>query len=233
MADSTEEPSPTGIPTPSDTPTATPTPTDSPAPTPTDTPAPTPTPSDTPTPTPPDTPTPTPSDTATPTPSDTPSPSGTPTPSSPPSSTPPDASSPTPTPTHSYTPPPTPAGPPGASGQVQIDWDSIRELAGLFDKLGDDVVERRLNSWKLGSTSGLVGGDEEGIDWAEWYHAGYAALTHHMDAIAEKNFTAAGNLRSLKKLWDYLEQDIIASLPTALDLPDAPIPVTPPAKEGA
>ncbi|MEU7830721.1 MULTISPECIES: hypothetical protein [unclassified Nonomuraea] len=116
---------------------------------------------------------------------------------------------------------------------MQIDWNSIRELAGLFDKLGDDVVERRLNSWKLGSTSGLVGGDEEGIDWAEWYHAGYAALTHHMDAIAEKNFTAAGNLRSLEKLWDYLEQDIIASLPAALDLPDAPIPVTPPAREGA
>lgn len=116
---------------------------------------------------------------------------------------------------------------------MQIDWASIRELAGLFDKLGDDVVERRLNSWKLGDTSGLVGGDDEGRDFAEWYHAGYTALIHHMNAIADKNFTTAGNLRDFRKLWNYLEQDIIATLPAVLDLPDAPIPVTPPAKEGA
>jgi hypothetical protein len=122
---------------------------------------------------------------------------------------------------------------PGPQDQVVIDWDSIRKLAGLFDKLGDDVVTLKRASTSLGSTSGLVGGDDDGRAFAEWYNDGYDSQAGAMTRIAEKNFTWAGNLHDFKKLWDHLEQQIIATLPEIPDLPEPPIPQAPPRKVGA
>ncbi|MDP4506832.1 hypothetical protein OHA25_42030 [Nonomuraea sp. NBC_00507] len=114
-----------------------------------------------------------------------------------------------------------------------IDWTSIRELARLFDKTGDDVVARQRASTSLAGTSGLVGGDDDGRRFAEWYADGYDSLTGALRRIADKNFTWAGNLRDFDKMWDYLEQQIINTLPKIPDIPDAPIPQAPPRKEGA
>ncbi|MFF4615404.1 hypothetical protein [Nonomuraea jabiensis] len=150
-----------------------------------------------------------------------------------------------PTPTWSVIPPaqqpsPRPAPtqepvlPPDAPGGVlQIDWTSIRRLAKLFDKTGDDVVALHRGSTSLATTSDLVGGDEDGRAFAEWYSDGYDSLTDAMRRIAEKNFSSAGNFRDFEKFWDFLEQQIISTLPKIPDLPAPPIPQAPPRKEGA
>ncbi|MGN9842086.1 hypothetical protein ACTMTI_28565 [Nonomuraea sp. H19] len=114
-----------------------------------------------------------------------------------------------------------------------IDWTSIRELARRFDKTGDDVVALQKTSTSLSSTSGLVGGDEEGRAFAEWYSDGYDSLVDAMRRIADKNFTWAAGLRDFDKLWDFVEQEIIKTLPVIPDTPDAPIPKAPPRREGA
>jgi hypothetical protein len=154
----------------------------------------------------------------------------------PPASTPP--SSPPSTP--ASTPPSTPAGPspaqgpgPSSSDRVLIDWQSIRELAGLFDKSGDDMVAYRRTASPMGGTSSLVGDDGEGIEFAKWYVDGYDKLTDGMNGIADKSFTAATDVRDMTKMWDILEQAIIADLPVIPDLGPPPIPPDPPYKEGA
>ncbi|MEU6712081.1 hypothetical protein ABZ897_11450 [Nonomuraea sp. NPDC046802] len=95
------------------------------------------------------------------------------------------------------------------------------------------MVERRRASTALASTSGLVGGDDDGRAFAEWYADGYDSLTATMDLIAERNFSSAAGLRNFEQLWDYLEQKIISQLPDIPDLPSAPIPQAPPPREGA
>ncbi|MFC4116935.1 hypothetical protein [Nonomuraea zeae] len=121
----------------------------------------------------------------------------------------------------------------GPQDQVLIDWKSIRELAVLFDRLGDDVVRRKRAATSLGSAAGLVGGDEEGRAFAEWYTDGFDSLTGAMTRIAEKNFTWAGDLRDFDKLWDHLEHKIISTLPEIPDIPAPPIPQAPPRGVGA
>ncbi|MEV4112827.1 hypothetical protein [Nonomuraea sp. NPDC049695] len=236
MADSSGEPSPTATPGPTATasPTGTPTPTASPSPTATSGPTPTPTesssPTGTPTPTSPPAPSPTPSGTPSPTWPGTPSPtwSGSPSPTwsvSP---------SPYPYPYPSPSPEPQPTPTPGTpGGQVQIDWASIRGLARLFDDTGDDVVALHRGSTSLAATSDLVGGDDDGRAFAEWYSDGYDSLTDAMKRIADRNFSSAGNFRDLEKLWTWLETEIVNSLPSIPDVGEAPIPQAPPLKEGA
>lgn len=241
----TGTPAPTSTPTPTATPTGTPTPSGSPTPTPTD--SPTPTPSGSPTPSPSGSPTPSPSGTTTPspTPSDTSGPtpppgSPSPSPTDPPDPTP---SGPTPGPSTWPVPipspspaAPTPAAPapsPGESGQVAIDWMSIRELARLFDKAGDDLVAAHRLAGPLGGTSSLVGDDEDGRAWAGWYVDGYDGLVRSMNRLAEASFTAAATARDFEVLWDVLEQKIISSLPVIPDLSEPPIPGPPPHQEGA
>jgi hypothetical protein len=121
----------------------------------------------------------------------------------------------------------------GPRDQVLIDWKSIRELAALFDELGDDVVGLKRAAASLSGTSGLVGGDEEGRAFAEWYAEGFDSLAGSMTRIAEQNFTWAGNLRDFDKLWDYLEHKIISTLPEIPDIPEPPIPQAPPRGVGA
>jgi hypothetical protein len=134
--------------------------------------------------------------------------------------------------------PSTPAVPaqgsgPSSSDRVLIDWQSIRELAGLFDKSGDDMVAYRRTASPMGGTSSLVGDDGEGIEFAKWYVDGYDKLTDGMNGIADKSFTAATDVRDMTKMWDILEQAIIADLPVIPDLGPPPIPPDPPYKEGA
>jgi hypothetical protein len=159
-------------------------------------------------------------------------PTGTPSPT--PSTTP--APTPVPSAQAPYTPPATDRGTPPAQGsrdRVQIDWTSIRELARLFDRTGDDVVALQRASTSLAGTSGLVGGDDQGREFAEWYADGYDSLTDAMRLIADKNFAWARNLRDFDALWDWLEHEIVKSLPEIPDIPDAPIPQAPPREVGA
>ncbi|MFG1704336.1 hypothetical protein ACFLIM_14185 [Nonomuraea sp. M3C6] len=122
---------------------------------------------------------------------------------------------------------------PDLGDRVQIDWTSIRGLATLFDKIGDDVEALRRSSTSMGTTSSLVGDDEDGRAFAEWYEDGYDSLTKAMALIADKNFAWAANLRDFDKLWDFLEQRIINTLPVIPDIPEPPIPQAPPRREGA
>ncbi|MEO3887756.1 hypothetical protein [Nonomuraea sp. B5E05] len=85
----------------------------------------------------------------------------------------------------------------------------------------------------LAGTSGLVGGDDQGHTFAEWYADGYDSLTDAMRRIADKSFVSAAGLRDFDELWDYLEQQIIRSLPEIPDLAQPPIPQAPPPREGA
>ncbi|MFI7127305.1 hypothetical protein ACIBQ1_16525 [Nonomuraea sp. NPDC050153] len=116
---------------------------------------------------------------------------------------------------------------------MKIEWSSIRRLATLFDKTGDDVVALYGGCTSLAGTSDLVGGDEDGRAFAEWYNDGYDSLTDALSRIAERNFSAAGDFRDFEKFWDFLEQELIATLPKIPDLPEPPIPQAPPRKEGA
>ncbi|GAA4918677.1 hypothetical protein HD597_005879 [Nonomuraea thailandensis] len=121
-----------------------------------------------------------------------------------------------------------------ASGDgVLIDWTSIRRLARRFDRTGDDVTALLRASSPLATTSGLVGGDEEGRAFAEWYADGYDSLADAMRRIADKSFTSAAGLRDFDALWDYLELHIISTLPAIPDLPGPPVPEAPPRQEGA
>jgi hypothetical protein len=151
----------------------------------------------------------------------------------PPASTPP--STPSTSPSTPSTSPSTPAqgSGPSSSDRVLIDWQSIRELARLFDGSGDDVVEYRRTASPMGGTSSLVGDDGEGIEFAKWYVDGYDKLTDGMNGIADKSFTAATDVRDMQKMWDILEQAIIADLPAIPDLGPPPIPPDPPHREGA
>ncbi|TDC87648.1 hypothetical protein E1292_46455 [Nonomuraea deserti] len=117
--------------------------------------------------------------------------------------------------------------------QIAIDWRSIRELAWLFDKTGDEVVTLQRVATALAGTSGLVGGDDQGHAFAEWYADGYDSLTDAMRRIAEKSFISASGLRDFDELWDHLEQQIIRSLPEIPGLAPPPIPQAPPPREGA
>ncbi|GAA3203117.1 hypothetical protein [Nonomuraea helvata] len=110
---------------------------------------------------------------------------------------------------------------------------SIRGLARLFDDIGDDVVALHRGSTSLATTSDLVGGDDDGRAFAEWYSDGYDSLTDAMKRIADRNFSSAGNFRDLEKLWTWLETEIINTLPSIPDVGEAPIPQAPPLKEGA
>ncbi|AQZ64323.1 unnamed protein product [[Actinomadura] parvosata subsp. kistnae] len=123
----------------------------------------------------------------------------------------------------------------GESGNdgVLIDWTSIRRLARLFDRTGDDVTALLRTSSPLATTSDLVGGDDEGRAFAEWYADGYDSLADALRRIADKSFTSAAGLRDFDALWDYLELQIIRTLPEIPDLPAPPIPQAPPRKEGA
>ncbi|TYB65391.1 hypothetical protein FXF51_19435 [Nonomuraea sp. PA05] len=116
---------------------------------------------------------------------------------------------------------------------VLIDWTSIRKLARLFDQTGDDVTALLRASSPLATTSDLVGGDEEGHTFAEWYADGYDSLADAMRRIAGKSFTSAAGLRDFDALWDYLELRIIATLPEIPDVPRLAVPQAPPRGEGA
>ncbi|MFG3442113.1 hypothetical protein ACGF0J_33130 [Nonomuraea sp. NPDC047897] len=116
---------------------------------------------------------------------------------------------------------------------MAVDWASVRELARLFDKAGDDVVRALRLAGPLGGTSSLVGDDEDGRAFAEWYVRGYDELTGSMNRVADTSFTAATTARDFEMLWDLLEQKIIASLPEIPDLSEPPIPPPPPHQEGA
>ncbi|MFC5831806.1 hypothetical protein [Nonomuraea insulae] len=117
--------------------------------------------------------------------------------------------------------------------RLLIDWTSIRKLAGLFDQAGDDVVALQRGSASLAGTSGLVGGDDDGHAFAQWYSDGYDSLTDALTRIADKSFTSASDLRDFDAMWDYLEQRIISTLPKIPDLPAPPIPQAPPRGVGA
>ncbi|UBU17508.1 hypothetical protein [Nonomuraea gerenzanensis] len=124
------------------------------------------------------------------------------------------------------------SGEPGGDG-VLIDWTSIRRLARRFDRTGDDVVGLLRASSSLATTSDLVGGDEEGRVFAEWYADGYDSLADALRRIADKSFTSAAGLRDFDALWDYLELRIISTLPEIPDVPAPPVPQAPPRREGA
>ncbi|TDD19194.1 hypothetical protein [Nonomuraea diastatica] len=126
-----------------------------------------------------------------------------------------------------------PATPGGNGEQLAIDWRSIRELAWLFDETGDEVVTLQHVATALAGTSALVGGDDQGHAFAQWYADGYDSLTDAMRLIAEKSFVSATGLRDFDELWDYLESQIIESLPEIPVLAPPPIPQAPPPKEGA
>lgn len=85
----------------------------------------------------------------------------------------------------------------------------------------------------LASTRGLVGDDEDGVAFAEWYGEGFHALSAAISDMAEVSFSVAGGLHDFRELWDVLEGDIIASLPSIAELSSPPIPESPPAKTGA
>ncbi|WP_220449224.1 hypothetical protein, partial [Nonomuraea mesophila] len=123
--------------------------------------------------------------------------------------------------------------PQGPGDQVYIDWLSIRELAWLFDKTGDDVVMLQRVASDMAGTSGLVGDDEQGHMFAAWYADSYEWLTDSMRAIADKSFISATGLRDFEQFWEYLEMEILRSLPDIPDLVQPPIPQPPPPREGA
>ncbi|NBE94803.1 hypothetical protein, partial [Nonomuraea sp. K271] len=135
-------------------------------------------------------------------------------------------------------PAPTPSGqaigsPRDHNDRVEIEWRSIRELAWLFDKTGDDVVMLQRVASDLAGTSGLVGDDEQGHAFAAWYADSYEWLTESMRRVADKSFISATGLRDFEQLWEYLEGEIIRSLPPIPDLASPPIPQPPPPMEGA
>ncbi|WP_406317350.1 hypothetical protein OHA77_08890 [Streptosporangium sp. NBC_01639] len=130
-----------------------------------------------------------------------------------------------------------PVSPPSSGNasadQVVIDWTSIRKLARLFDQTGDAIALESAVAMDLASTRGLVGDDEDGVAFAEWYGEGFHALTSAINDMAEVSFSVAGGLRDFRKLWDMLEENIITSLPSIAELSSPPIPESPPAKTGA
>ncbi|GLW12660.1 hypothetical protein Misp01_77880 [Microtetraspora sp. NBRC 13810] len=130
-------------------------------------------------------------------------------------------------------PPPALEGGPGSGDRVYLNWESIRELATLFDRLGDDVVALQVRATSLASTSELGLEDEQGTEFARWYRTNYTSLTGDMTGLAESNFAMVGRLGDFEKAWQYLEQEIIKSMPTFADVSEPPIPPVPARRTGA
>jgi hypothetical protein len=119
------------------------------------------------------------------------------------------------------------------SDRVSIDWTSIRALATMFDEIGDDIERKITTAVDLAGTGSLVGDDDDGVAFAEWYAEGFHAQLVAIRNMSGLSFSVAAGVHDFEKFWDMLEENIVTSLPVITNLSKPPIPELPPAKTGA